>query len=721
MASLVAAAQITITVVENGANGVNGVDGQSYWLIVDADVIAKKNDESLSPAVITMTGKTKVGTKEPTDYAGRYAVQESLDGTNFEYTYRGTADAASRTYEVSSNKVKAVKISFYLAGGRTTLLDEKIIPVLADGETGRSYYTWIQYANSETGENMSDSAEGKDYIGIAVNKTTPEESTNPADYTWSKIRADSGIFTEEPLNRHVGMLWIKKADDPSKPDVLLRWDGSAWVQQTMSLAELDPTQYKRLTNVVETMNGMADDGQLTVTERSVTNDKVISIVGRVLGPLDSMPPIGELDSSGRGEVWSVRKRALYSGMAVNDASYVGLENAYKALANYLNSLSIKPWDTTTSSTLTIDAKSWSNLWADYYNAVFVLNEATTGLLNGRITRNEQDIGDEENGLLTRVSEAESKVLDSSIVNTVTSSEEFKLNLDTKANSEDLSNYSTASELELALQAVYKELGEQIEAIDLTPFVTTSQLEQTSESFNFKFSSSGGINLLKNSTGFAGTDFWEVTGTVNTLQNDELQTRGAGSGFVFDDGTLKQTILVKSVIHTISVIVKKGEAGFGHLKVSDGSYVYEATFEEGTSYDYDKYSVNIFPNGTQIDVELYGSAGSELILTSTMANIGSEPLQWQHSNGEIYNSNVLMDLNGIRVLSSVYEGYTAITPEEFSGYALVDGVMTRVFTLNRDVTEMTKADVDEEITMNPIKVIPIKTAQYNGWAFVPSDN
>src|SRR5699024_1115229 len=51
------------------------------------------------------------------------------------------------------------------------------------GENGETYYTWIKYATSATGANMSDDPTGKTYLGIAYNKTTPTESTEPSDYT----------------------------------------------------------------------------------------------------------------------------------------------------------------------------------------------------------------------------------------------------------------------------------------------------------------------------------------------------------------------------------------------------------------------------------------------------------------------------------------------------------------------------------------------------------
>ncbi|WP_429968708.1 phage tail spike protein [Enterococcus sp. DIV0765a] len=60
------------------------------------------------------------------------------------------------------------------------------------GDNGQTLYTWIKYATSSSGAGMSDSPTGKTYIGLAYNKTTATESTNPADYSWSLIKGDKG-------------------------------------------------------------------------------------------------------------------------------------------------------------------------------------------------------------------------------------------------------------------------------------------------------------------------------------------------------------------------------------------------------------------------------------------------------------------------------------------------------------------------------------------------
>jgi Concanavalin A-like lectin/glucanases superfamily/Carbohydrate binding domain len=323
-------------------------------------------------------------------------------------------------------------------------------------------------------------------------------------------------------------------------------------------------------------------------------------------------------------------------------------------------------------------------------------------------------------LENRISTAEQQITADSIISTVTQSIELKNLLDEKANANDLSNYAPVQQVN-DLENTVNNINNTLNNIDFSQFVTSTQLDQKADSITAKFSSGGGVNLLRNSVGFAGTDFWTVTGTVNTVQNSELESFGAGSGFVLNGGTISQVIFVTpQTTYTISTIVKKGSTGTGYFKVKDDSQEFTINFNAGTSYIYEKKEIQITPVGSQITVELNGDASSGIIFTSTMANIGDVALQWQHAPDEIYNTNVLMNMNGIKVMSSSYNGYTAITPQEFAGYAEVDGQMQKVFTLNRDVTEMSKASIDYEISMSPIKIIPIKSAGYNGWAFVATE-
>ena len=61
------------------------------------------------------------------------------------------------------------------------------------GEDGKTLYTWVRYADNAQGGGFSDDPEGKDYIGLAYNRETPVESNDPSDYTWSLFRGPQGV------------------------------------------------------------------------------------------------------------------------------------------------------------------------------------------------------------------------------------------------------------------------------------------------------------------------------------------------------------------------------------------------------------------------------------------------------------------------------------------------------------------------------------------------
>ena len=60
------------------------------------------------------------------------------------------------------------------------------------GKDGQVLYTWMKYSHNADGSNMSDDSTNMEYVGIAYNKTSKTESTNPSDYAWSKIKGEPG-------------------------------------------------------------------------------------------------------------------------------------------------------------------------------------------------------------------------------------------------------------------------------------------------------------------------------------------------------------------------------------------------------------------------------------------------------------------------------------------------------------------------------------------------
>ena len=118
------------------------------------------------------------------------------------------------------------------------------------------------------------------------------------------------------------------------------------------------------------------------------------------------------------------------------------------------------------------------------------------------------------------------------------------------------------------------------------------------------------------------------------------------------------------------------------------------------------------------IEFYGSADSNVIFTDNMFAIGEHKSQWTQANGEVMNTQVNISLDGIVVRSDTVLGdYTVISKYEFAGYSNVNGTMTKVFTLNKGITEVKELLAKDSIAMPPLKIVPITDGDMQGWAFV----
>ena len=115
-----------------------------------------------------------------------------------------------------------------------------------DGEDGVVYYTWIRYADSSNGEGISNSPDGKEYIGFAYNKTTPTESNTPSDYKWSLIKGTDGVDGKDGTPYYT---WIKYSDNENgsnmydTPNDNTKYIGIA-VNQLSLTESNDPSYYK---------------------------------------------------------------------------------------------------------------------------------------------------------------------------------------------------------------------------------------------------------------------------------------------------------------------------------------------------------------------------------------------------------------------------------------------------------------------------------------------
>ena len=248
---------------------------------------------------------------------------------------------------------------------------------------------------------------------------------------------------------------------------------------------------------------------------------------------------------------------------------------------------------------------------------------------------------------------------------------------------------------------------------------------------------GGNNLLKNSVMFAydtegNPNEWTVSGSGTLLiqASAEAMSNGSLSGhtFTLNNKTVSQRVYVKAndgssepTYYTFSTKIKKNTTGSCYVKIYNNNEEYVISIPSGESAFYKEYELKaLLPTNNYYDIEFYGSADSDATFTDNMFATGEYKTQWQQASGEIMNTQVNINLDGVLVKSSVYAGdYTIMSPLEFAGYSNINGVVTKVFTINKDTTEVEKLKAKNGITMSPIKIVPVTTGSLLGWAFVPS--
>lgn len=150
----------------------------TYWDVLAKGQQGQKGDDGL-PGEDGLPGKTY--------YTWiRYADDENGTGISDNPTGKGFIGFAyNKETPTESNDPKDYKWSDIM--GKDGVPGEP-------GEDGKTLYTWIAYSDNADGNPMYQQPKDSTmYIGIATNKETATESTNPKDYVWSKFKGDDGL------------------------------------------------------------------------------------------------------------------------------------------------------------------------------------------------------------------------------------------------------------------------------------------------------------------------------------------------------------------------------------------------------------------------------------------------------------------------------------------------------------------------------------------------
>ena len=229
---------------EDGRDGIPGKDGQDgktyYTWIRYADDI---NGNGISNSSV---GKTYIGiaynrdtqteSNNPKDYAwslikGEQGVPgiNGEDGKTYFTWIKYSKYPDGREMQDDPADMKYMGIAYNKDTQTESTNPRDYAWSLIKGQDGTTFYTWIRYADDEFGNGMSDSSANKEYIGIAYNMPTQQESTNPSDYTWTRIKGDQGL-PGAPGSDGVSLYtWVKYADDNMGTGMSDSPEGKAWL------------------------------------------------------------------------------------------------------------------------------------------------------------------------------------------------------------------------------------------------------------------------------------------------------------------------------------------------------------------------------------------------------------------------------------------------------------------------------------------------------------
>ena len=129
-------------------------------------------------------------------------------------------------------------------------ISEKMESLVAQFEKlakNRTFYTWVVFADTETGAGISLKSAGKTYMGIAYNQTTKQPVlTDPSIYAWVKVVGDQGIAGEPGKDGLTSFFHVRYADVPNPTANQMRKDTGKYIGTYTDYTledSTDPTKY----------------------------------------------------------------------------------------------------------------------------------------------------------------------------------------------------------------------------------------------------------------------------------------------------------------------------------------------------------------------------------------------------------------------------------------------------------------------------------------------
>lgn len=489
------------------------------------------------------------------------------------------------------------------------------------GNPGSSYYTWIKYADDENGTNMSDNPTGKEYMGIAYNKTSSIKSNDPTDYTWSKIKGEDGssgdvIYEGTTPPEDTSLFWYNTIDN-----TFYKYNGTTWIKTTSTIHSGGyPTNYHIGDYWIIPLNCYSNTYTFT-TE-----------------PINPEDPTTEPEFN-VGDTIDLNGYTVKILSVDSDHHVLTYEADVPENSNYdiNNSIGVP------GMLLTIRSNTQNPIPNDCYGGTIckALNSRATYLSSDWINTNSSLPEDMNNKEYYTADEVENLV------------EEAKQSaVDSAEALNNATNESVAN-----VKGIVNGLQSDISGLqsDMAKTITTeyfnSEIDKLRDQIRMQVVKSGGNNLLKNSVGFKEKEFWildtanhETQQTFTTLVNEKISI-----SFKYKKPNTNSAV-IKIIDSSNEIYLLNTENNISEWKEVSQSYISISTSPRI------EFNSDIVDTIQDNDAEIHGVSGSKLIfdngleVTDLMINYG-ELQTWSQYFDEVYGKTHRLDVMGLDIIDA----------------------------------------------------------------------
>lgn len=230
--------------------------------------------------------------------------------------------------------------------------------------------------------------------------------------------------------------------------------------------------------------------------------------------------------------------------------------------------------------------------------------------------------------------------------------------------------------------------------------------------------------------------WIISGpgTLAIQSSPESITAGGISGnqFTLSDKTATQRVAVRMDVnyiqeeektyYSLSARVKKNIVGTASITLTNRNETLTIDLPDQTEYYWTQVSLeNFLAQDDYYDVVITSDEDADLQVTDVILAPSKSKREWTQANGETMNTTMAVMDDGVTIRSNKFrDDYTRITALGFEVHKHEAGG-DRIFGFTGDETNVRKLRSEDQISMKPIRVVPIQYSTYKGWAFTRTED